>query len=88
MNSISDERRTQIERNYEAFSQKINEYIAIHANKYALMHDGDVVEFYSDLEDAYKTGMLLYKEDKLFSIQKVTRTPVDLGFYSHAVHIG
>jgi len=87
MNSVSDERREQIERNFEAFSQRINEYIPIHANKYALMHDGEVVEFYSGWEDAYKTGMLLYKDDKLFSIQQVTKTPVDLGFFSHVVHI-
>jgi len=32
--------------------------------------------------------MLLYEEDKLFSIQQVTKTPVDLGFFSHVVHIG
>jgi len=47
MNSVSDERRAQIERNFEALSQRINEYIPIHAGKYALMYDGEVVEFFA-----------------------------------------
>ncbi len=86
MSNLSDKTRTQLEKNFAAMSQKINDYLPIHANKYALMRDGEVVEFYNDWESAYKTGAKFY-EDGIFTIQQVTKTPVDLGYFSHAVHI-
>jgi Family of unknown function (DUF5678) len=58
--------------------------LALHQNKYALMKDGEVVGFYSTLEDAYVTANKFYA-DQPFSVQKVTDIPVDLGFFSHAV---
>ena len=87
MTKMSDQKRKEIERNWRAISKRMNEYIPLHSNKYALMRNGEVVEFYSGWEDAYKTGARFYS-DGLFSIQQVTKTPVDLGFFSHAVHIG
>ena len=87
MNNITDEMREEIEKNFEAMSRKIDEYIPMHANKYALMRNGEVIEFYTHWDDAYKTGARFYG-DGLFSVQKVTKTPVDLGYFSHAVHIG
>ena len=87
MGPISTEKRTALEKNFQAMSEKMDQYMSIYANKYALMRDGKVVEFYSSWEDAFKTGSLLYNDD-LFSVQQVTKTPVDLGFFSHAVHSG
>jgi hypothetical protein len=48
------------------------------------MKDGKAVGFYSTLEDAYMTANQFFG-DQPFSVQKVTETPVDLGFFSHAV---
>lgn len=87
MSPISDKKRDELEKNFQAMSERMNEYIQIHANKYALMRDGEVVEFYNTWEDAYKTGMKFFK-DEMFSVQQVTKTPVDLGFFSHAVDLG
>lgn len=84
MAEISEEKREEIEKNFNAISQRLNEYMPLHANKYALMRHGEVVEFYSRWEDAYKTGRKFY-DDGLFSVQKVTNVPIDLGFFSHVL---
>jgi hypothetical protein len=76
--------REQVEKNYEAFRALPPSVLALHQDKYALMKDGQVVGFYSSLEDAYVTANRFYK-DQPFSVQKVTDVPVDLGFFSHAV---
>ena len=86
MNEMSEENRKEVDRNFEVMSQNLKKYMPLHANKYALMRHGEVIEFYNDWQDAYRTGNKFY-EDGLFSIQKVTATPVDLGYFSHAVHL-
>lgn len=78
--------REQVDRNYEAFRAMLPSVMAEHANKYALLQDGKVIGFYSTLEDAYMTASRFLK-DQPYSVQKVTDTPVDLGFFSHAVHL-
>ena len=76
----------QVDRNYDVFVSKLPEIIQTHRNKYALMKDGEIIGFYSTLEDAYVTARRFYAGQP-FSVQRVTDTPVDLGFFSHAVHI-
>lgn len=76
--------RTQVERNYQAFLQQLSSLLATHKGKFSLMRDGNVVEFFDTARDAYIAGQRLF-QDRLFSVQEVTDTPVDLGFYSHAV---
>jgi len=49
------------------------------------MRDGKVVEFFDTARDAYVAGSALFKTDQLFSVQEIVETPVDLGFFSHAV---
>jgi hypothetical protein len=76
--------RDQVDKNYEVFRAMLPSILPLHQNKYALMKDGVAIGFYSTLEDAYMTANQFYK-DQLFSVQKVTDTAVDLGFFSHAV---
>ena len=78
--------RAEIEKNFRAMCEQIDNYMPLYTNQYALMRDGEVVEFYLRFEDAYKTGRHFY-DDGLFSIQKVTKNPVDLGYFSRAEHI-
>jgi hypothetical protein len=79
--------RDQVDKNYEAFQALLPSIIGLHQDKYALMKDGVPAGYYTTVEDAYMTANQFYK-DQPFSVQKVTDTPVDLGFFSHAVHIG
>jgi hypothetical protein len=79
-----EQAREQVDKNYEAFLALLPTIIPLYKDKYALMKDGVAVGFYSTLEDVYMTANQFYK-DQPFSVQKVTDTPVDLGFFSHAV---
>lgn len=74
----------EVKRNYEAFVQQLPQFLAEHRGKFALMRDGSVVEFFDTSADAYRTGHKLY-QDQRFSIQQVIDSPVDLGFFSHAL---
>jgi hypothetical protein len=75
---------SEVRTNYEAFLKKLPELLATHRGKIALMHAGEVVEIFDTVGDAYKAGMKSYGEG-LFSIQEITDSAVDLGFFNHAV---
>jgi len=77
--------REQIERNYRAFTLKLPGLLMSHQGKFALMRDGEIVEFFDTARDAYVAGQRLFTDDHIFSVQEVVEMPVDLGFFSHAV---
>ena len=81
---MADLLREQIERNYRAFQEQLPSLIATQRGKFALMRDGQIIEFFDTARDAYVTGQRLFEQDKLFSVQEVTEMPVDLGFFSYA----
>lgn len=76
--------KEQVKKNYEAFRQMLPNLLAGQKGKFALMHDGEVVEFFDTARDAFITGQKLYS-DNLFSVQEVVEIPVDLGYFSHAI---
>jgi len=77
--------RQQVETNYKAFHEKLQSILTTFRGKFALMRDGQIIEFFDTARDAYVAGQKIFKQDQLFSIQEVTETPVDLGFFSHAM---
>lgn len=81
---MADPAQEQVDRNYEAFVARLPALAKTHRGKFALMRDGEIVEFFDTPRDAYIAGCSLYKADRLFSIQEIVETPVDLGFFSHA----
>ncbi len=81
MNAVQHE----VDRNYEEF-QKLLPTLDDKSGKFALMREGRIINFYDTFADAYTTGKAVY-DDRLFSVQRVTTEPVDLGFLSHALHI-
>jgi hypothetical protein len=87
MEMADQQAREQVDKNYQAFLSMLPNIIAQHRNKYALMKDGQVIGYYSTLEDAYVTANKFYATEP-FSVQNVTDVPIDLGFFSHAVPIG
>ena len=78
--------REQVDRNYEAFVAKLSSLLETYREKYALMHDGEVVVFFDTAMDAHTAGREIFKDDA-FSIQQVTDAPIDLGVFSHAVSL-
>lgn len=76
-----------VDRNFDAFKKRLPELLEKQRGKYALLRHEEIVGFYETVSDAHTAGQQIYS-DGLFSIQQVTDTPIDLGFYSHAVHLG
>jgi hypothetical protein len=81
MGTLQDE----IDRNYSAFLEMLPNIIATHREQYALMKDGKIIGFFITSVDA-RTAAEAFIKDKLYSIQKVTDSAIDLGYFSHAVH--
>jgi hypothetical protein len=80
-------KQEEVNRNFEFFRRELSKLLPQHRGKFALIHDGSVVGFFDTAVDANTAGNKLY-EDRLFSIQKVTEEIGDLGFFSHAMHLG
>lgn len=76
----------EVDRNYEEFQKRLPELLVSHMNQYALMSGGKIVGFYSTSRDAMSTAAN-FLAGKPFSVQRVTDSGVDLGFFSHAMHV-
>lgn len=77
----------QVQDNFVAFKNLRPELPREVFGKFALMRDGEIVEYFDSAGDALKYGKLKFESDGLFSIQKVTYHIVDLGYFPHASHI-
>ncbi len=71
--------------NYEAFKRHLPDLLTRHHGKFALMRDEAVVEVFDTASDAVKTGRALFQDGK-YSVQEITGSPVNLGYFSYAVH--
>jgi hypothetical protein len=74
----------QVKRNYKSFVDKLPSLLALHRGEFALMRDGEIVDFFDTVRDAYVAGQKLFGVDG-FSIQEVVDRPVDLGYFSYAL---
>lgn len=80
-------REDAIKENYEAFSRLLPTVLNKHAGQYALMRDCKIIEYFDTAKDAFLAGKGLY-HDNLFSVQEITNSVVNLGYYSYAVPCG
>jgi hypothetical protein len=76
---------SQVDRNFEAFKKLLPKLLRTHAGKFALMHDGDVVDLFETLGEAASLGFSKFGEGQ-FSVQEVTSKNINLGSYSYALH--
>jgi hypothetical protein len=80
-----DHAKKEVEANYKAFVDLLPQLLAAHRDQFALMKGGKILSFYSSPIDA-RAAAEAFINDKLYSIQKVTDVPVDLGYFSHAYY--
>ena len=78
---IDDKMQKTINENYAAFVKLLPDLLDDHASKFALMRDGEIVEFFDSARDAFVFGEEKF-DDGLFSVQEVTTAAADLGWYS------
>jgi hypothetical protein len=75
----------EVDVNYDAFIVLLHELLPTRRGKYALLRHGEIVDFFDTAAFALAAGRDRFT-DGFYSIQEVTDRPVDLGFFSHAVH--
>jgi hypothetical protein len=80
-------KQEEVDRNFAFFRKELPQLLQTHVGKFALIRDCEIKSFYDTAQDAYTAGTQLF-QDGLFSIQRVTEEAGDLGFYSHAMHLG
>jgi hypothetical protein len=85
MNNPSNQ--VEVDRNYDAFVKMLPSILPIYRDKYALMKDEQVLGYYGTAEDARIAADTFIKDGR-FSIQQVTDSSIDLGFYTYAVPVG
>ena len=78
--------QAEVDKNYEAFQKLLPELIEEHNGRFALMRGEKVVNIFDSVHDAVVFAKEKYDDD-LFSVQKITKQAVDLGIFSHPVHV-
>ncbi len=74
--------KSEAHRNYEVFARLLPDLAETHADKCALLHDGELVEIFDTNADARFAGRTRFGRGK-FSVQRITARPADLGWFSH-----
>lgn len=77
----------EIQKNFDFFQRNLSRYLPEAMGRFALLRDGGLVQFYDTVLDAEQAGEAKF-DDGLFSIQEVTETSVDLGFFTYAFDQG
>lgn len=75
--------QAEVDRNFEEFEKLLPAIIGQNRDKYALMKDGKILGYYSSSEDA-RVAASAFIKDGLYSIQHVTDTSINLGFFNYA----
>ena len=81
---MPDPRRVEIDQNYDFFQRNLKQMLPLHEGEYALLRQREIVGYFGAVGDAYREAIGRYP-DRLFSIQLVTREPVELGNWSVAL---
>ena len=79
-----DRQSQQVEQNHKVFKEKLPELLKSHKDKFVLMKDGEIIDYYDTFEKADLAGLDKYKDD-IFSVQEVTDIAIDLGIYSNVL---
>ncbi len=80
-------KQEEVDKNFAFFQAELAKIMPEHKGKYALIRNEKIENYFDTLVDAHTAGSQLFK-DGLFSIQQVTDSRIDLGYFSHAVHLG
>jgi len=84
---MANDRRREIEENLEIFLRELPHLLAAHRNQFALLRHKQIVGYYETVTDAVSAANSLFS-DRIYSVQQVTDTASDAGFYSHAMPLG
>ena len=73
----------EVDQNFQYFQGIVADLMLSHAGQHAIIRHQEIVGYAVSATDAVTEGYRRFS-DGLFSVQLITQTPLDLGFYSHA----
>ena len=73
-----------VDQNYEVFRKQLPGLLETNQGQFALLHHGEIIKFFDTVQEAVLYGQDNFDDD-LYSVQEVTDTASDLGWFSHAV---
>jgi len=79
---MSQAAQNQVDTNYTAFEAVLPEILAAHSGEFALLHQGEIVEYFETSLAATIAGAKRFGLGD-FSVQEVSAEPEHLGFYSY-----
>jgi hypothetical protein len=87
MSATPQQVQSEINDNLAFFLKQLPKLLKDRGGQYALLRKCKIVDYFASAEAAQTEGGKRFS-DGLFSVQKVVEVQVDLGFFSHAVHLG
>jgi hypothetical protein len=85
--SNREQHQVEVDNNFDFFRKKLPELLQKEHGRYALIRHREIAGIFDTLIDAVTAGKKMFA-DRMFSIQQITEASIDLGFFSHAVHLG
>ena len=82
---MSGRLQAEVDANFEAFKKLLPGIIENERNRWALMKNKKCIAFYDTARDAQSAGNGQFA-DGIFSVQEVTDSVIDLGWFSYAMH--
>jgi len=82
--SDNDPIQAEVDKNYKAFQEVLPDLLQSHPGKFAVMRHQELADTFDSIEEAVKFAVANYP-DNLFSIQEITDTTADQGFFSNAI---
>jgi hypothetical protein len=80
--NMAQDTDSEVDRNYDAFVALLPTLAPEFAGKHALLHAGEIVDYYDTALSATLAGMREFG-DGHYSVQEVSAQPEHLGFYSY-----
>jgi len=84
---MSEQIDLEIQRNLFAFLPRLRGLLPEHEGSYAVLHNQEIIGIHRKLSEALRDAQTRF-DDGLFSIQRVTDKPVELGMFSSANNQG
>ena len=85
MNDFNQQIQEEVDKNYDFFKKEVGKIIVAHFEQFALLKNATIVDYFDTFEDAEKYANMAYP-DRLYSIQKVEDTPIELGYIGTLVY--
>ena len=81
---MPEDRRSEIDHNYDFFQRNLSNYLHKHRGDFALLRQQAVIGFFPGPGEAYREGLERFP-DELFSVQEVEDRPAEMGLMSLAL---